>query len=175
MQELATAKMTIQKNIQWSKWLDTFLPQTDWDDKILWWLFKDEIYLTIEATVTAWYNIDTIISWLVAQDTQNFTITLPSAQILSTQLTQNTEVYERKLWLLTKWDYSLESQVRSQSIDIITQEAIDWWLLVQAQQNAINTLNKLLTHLWITIQDTKIDTTIDNTDNIQGERQEVYQ
>lgn len=150
MQELATAKVHIQKIIRGKKELADTIPWWKIDDTVSSFFFKDEMVMTIDAEITAWFDVASITSGsITVHADKTVTLQLPPAKILSTNLTTNTRAEARKTGVLTKWDVQMETKLRNEASKQVTQEAIESGILQTAEENALKTLADLFATVWI--------------------------
>jgi len=151
-QQLSTATMNIQQVLEWKKSQTDIIPAWWVDDVISDFLFKDELMLILDADITAWYDLKDITqSWIVITPDNQVTLFLPEAKILTVWLSKDTQALDRKLWLLTKWDIKLESELRAQALELVQQQALSWWILEQARQWASKAFQDLLSPLWLDV------------------------
>lgn len=150
---LETARMTLTKTIKWQQELTDYLPGIKRENAIQNFLFKDELTIEIEGTITAWFDLTKLTANnIIVNEDGTISISLPEPQILSKTLTENTKPIQRKTWILTKWDIELESQIRNKAINDIANEAIDQWILSQARNNAVDIIIHLLSTAGVQIK-----------------------
>ncbi len=149
--KLETAQMTITKVIEWKKKLVDLFPSIKIDDKINKLLFNDELLLEVEGTVVAGFDISKCKTWFVSiTPLDQLKIILPEPEILYVKLWTWTEVFDRKLWLFTKWDVKLESDIRNKTKETLIVDAKNAWILLEAKKNVKLFFIDLLKKIWIT-------------------------
>lgn len=151
IQQLATAKMTIQKVIEWQKDFSDLIPGFTRDEAVRKAFFDDALLMTVEANVNAGIDLTKlatgdIIVTLDGTGTE-VAITLPPAEILDVYLTENTKPFERKLGILSKGNVELETKMRNDAVAAVRQEAIDSKILETAQENAREAIMDLVQKL----------------------------
>lgn len=153
MQQLATAKMTIQKVIEWQKDFSDLIPGFTRDEAVRKAFFDDALLMTVEANINAGVDLtkittgDIVVTMSGAETL--VAITLPEAEILDVYLTENTKPFERKLGILSKWNVELETKMRNDAVAAVQQEAIDQGILMIAQDNARDAITDLIQKLGI--------------------------
>ena len=157
---LETAQMTITKIVEWEK------KQDDTGIEIIWKiqnvLFQDKIVLEVEWVVSAGFDMEKLETWSVRVFADNsVSITLPPAEILHVKLTENTKPYDRTLWIFTKWNVELETEIRNQALEMIKQDAIIAWILKQAEISVTKALMDLLKSMNVNVREVKIQEIID--------------
>lgn len=158
VQNLETAKMTITKIMEGEKQIGDLIPWVSIDNMIQNFLFQDKIVLEIEGEVRAGFDLSKFnSSSITVHDDHSISIKLPAAQILWTSLNENTKPFTRDLWVLTKGNIQLETQVRNNAKNLIEQEALQAGILLNAEKNAQEYITKLLTSLHVTVKEVIID------------------
>ena len=157
---LETAQMTITKIVEWEK------KQDDTGIEIIWKiqnvLFQDKIVLEVEWVVSAGFDMEKLETWSVRVFADNsVSITLPPAEILHVKLTENTKPYDRTLWIFTKWNVELETEIRNQALEMIKQDAITAWILKQAEISVTKALMDLLKSMNVNVREVEIQEIID--------------
>jgi len=154
---LETSQMTITKIIQWEDIKDSInYSEIIWKIKEI--LFEDKMILQVEWIVSAGFDMDKINTGSIKINNDNsVTIILPKPQIIHASLTENTKPYDRRLWIFTKWNIELESQLRNKAIEIIKDDAIKAWILDEAKISAKEALKILLEYINIKIREVNIE------------------
>ncbi len=155
LNNMETAKMSMQKIVEWKQWLEDLVPGKNWDNMIQNFLFEDSIKITAYADIIAGFDLTILNTGAInlSDDKKTITLTLPAPKILHASLTKETKPFVRKRWILSAGDLALESDVRNKTLEKMTQEAIDNGLLTQAQKNAQNAFSKLLEPLGYSIKE----------------------
>jgi hypothetical protein len=152
LNNLETARMTLQKVVEWKQWLQDLLPGKNWDNVIQKFLFQDSIQIVAYADIVAWFDLSQIISWSIIVGTwKNVSIILSPAKILSASLTKDTKPFIRKLGLLNNGDLQLETEVRNKTLETMTQDAIDKGILLVAEKNAQVALKTIIASIGYTL------------------------
>lgn len=149
-QQLVSASMTVTKIIESQKDVSDNFFGSELVTQINKFLFDDKLIMTIEGVVNAGIDLRKISAddiQVVTGDPDTVMIHLPEAEIFDVYLTDNTKPFERSVWLLSKWDVGLETQIRNQAISALRQEALSGDLLEQARLSAQNSISKLLKNL----------------------------
>lgn len=144
VQRLETVEMTVTSVIKSKKEFTDLIPRLTIDNGIIDGLFQDELIIEIEGKVTAGFDLSQIATWDIVTIDGTTYITLPEPEILHSYLTDKTQVFERKLGILTKWDTQLESDLRATANASITQAALEENILQRAYDNAEQALMPLL-------------------------------
>ena len=162
LQELSqfiTAKMTVSKVIEWKKEFSDLLPGITRDDTIRKVFFDDALLMTVEANINAGIDFSKITTGSVVvvkdQSSSNAYVVelyLPKAEVFDVYLTEKTKPFERKIWILSKWNQELETKMRNDAVRAVSQEAIDANIIDTAQQNAKKTITDLLKKTWIEVR-----------------------
>jgi hypothetical protein len=111
------------------------------------WARGDRLYLFAVARIGAGVDLADLTPESFVVDTENGTVVvkLPPAEVLYAYLDADaTEVIDRDTGLLTKGDYTLETEARRQAEALLEQQAIDQGLLTKAQENAETTIAEFL-------------------------------
>lgn len=141
LNRLETASYTIEKVIDAGTNGNTF-------QQIL---FGDRILLVAHGQVIAGFDLSKIKNSDVKSSGQTLRVTLPSPEILVTNLDESqTRVYDRRLGLLTQGNKDLESKARSEAQEVIREAACQGDILDEASKNARNQLTSLFTALGYT-------------------------
>lgn len=158
LNNMETAKMSMQKIVEGKQWLQDLIPGKNWDNTIQNFFFEDSIKITAYADIIAWFDLTTLTTGAInlADDKKTITLTLPAPKILHASLTKETKPFVRKRGILSAGDLALETDVRNKTLEKMTQEAIDNGLLTQAQKNAQNAFSKLLEPLDYSIKEVVI-------------------
>ena len=144
-QRLETQQMTVSKVIEGEKQLTDRIPSRNIDDTISSFLFEDKLVMQIEWVVVAWFDLKALTTWsITVHDNQSVTIALPPVEILHAYLTNETELFDRELWVLTKGREQFETELRNEAVNAITQESISAGILEQAKKSAQQSLQELL-------------------------------
>jgi hypothetical protein len=152
LSNLETARMTLEKIVEWKQWLEDLIPGKNWDNVIQKFLFQDSIQMIAYADIVAGFDLSKVTSGSILVGTwKNISITLPAAKILSASLTKDTKPFVRKLGLLNNWDLQLETEVRNKTVEAMTQEAIDKGILEAAEKNAQVALKTIVASIWYTL------------------------
>ncbi|HMT01037.1 MAG TPA: DUF4230 domain-containing protein [Candidatus Absconditabacterales bacterium] len=153
-QKLVTAEMTLQKIIEGKEALSDYLPGQQRDNKLIDFLFKDQIILMTQGIIEAGFDLSEIQSGSIkVNDDLSITISLPPAKILSKRLSEETKPFERQLGILTRGNIQLESEIRNQALENFEKEAISKGILKEAESNALKALSHLFTTAGITIKE----------------------
>jgi hypothetical protein len=146
---LETASYTIDKVIQAGTAQGT--PLQDF-------LYGDRLLLIAHGTITAGVAVDTLQDKDVSVQGTSVTLNLPAPQIFSTNLDNaQTQVFDRRLGVLTKGDQSLETAARTQAISSITQAACDDGIM----ENAASGAKQRFTDLFRLLGFSQITVTVD--------------
>ena len=157
LSNLETASMTMQKTVQWKQWLKDFLPNSTWDNLVQNFLFEDTLEMVIVAKFIGWFNLSKIDAASVqVHEDWSATLTLPNAEILWLNLTSDTKPLLRKRGLLNQWDIQMETEIRNQALEQMRKEAIEQWLLHEAEKNAFDTFKTILEPFGVRLRDIKI-------------------
>lgn len=158
IQDLWTAKMHLQKVVQWEKEMSDLIPGRNIDNTIGKFLFEDNILMTIDAEVVAGIDIQKLTqSGIVVHPDSSVSIHIPAAQILYTNLTDDTQLNTRETGILTKWDPQMETKLRNAVKKDMESAAIEKWILLEAEKNALTTIQSLLESSGIHIQEITIE------------------
>lgn len=151
IQQLATARMTIQKVIEWQKDFSDMIPWFTRDEAVRKAFFNDALLMTVEANVNAGVDLTKLSTGDVVvtmSGTETLVaITLPQAEVFDVYLTENTKPFERKLGILSKGNVELETKMRNDAVNAVKQEAIDSKILETAQENAREAITDLVQKL----------------------------
>lgn len=156
---LESAQMTITKIVEWEK-QQTWLIASSFEiiGKIEKALFQDKIVLQVEWVISAWFDLEKIKTWSIKVYADNsVSIMLPPAEILHVKLTENTKPYDRELWIFTKWNVELETQIRNQAVAMIEEDAIKAGIIQQAEVSAAKALSDLLKSMNVNIREVTIE------------------
>jgi hypothetical protein len=156
---LESAQMTITKIVEWEKQQSSWLISSiSIISKIENALFQDKIVLEVEWVISAGFDMEKLKTWSVKVYADNsVSIMLPPAEILSVKLTPNTKPYDRTLWIFTKWNVELETQIRNQAIEMIKADSLKAWILQQAEVSARETLINLLQSMNVKVREVTIE------------------
>jgi hypothetical protein len=119
-------------------------------ESILWpsFLAGDKIILVAHGEVIAGVDLSRLQAADVSVTGDSVRVRLPKAEVLTTRIdNQATRVYSRTTGLLVGADPNLESEVRGQAEQQISQAAIDEGILDKARQNARTSVGALLSAL----------------------------
>lgn len=119
-------------------------------ESILWpsFLAGDKIILVAHGEVIAGVDLSRLQAGDVTVEGDSVRVRLPKPEILTTRIdNQATRVYSRTTGLLVGADPNLESEVRGQAEQQISQAAIDEGILDKARQNALTSVGALLSAL----------------------------
>lgn len=149
--KIESAEMIITKIMEAEKDLIDIIPSISFDNTIQNALFQDKMIFQLEWTVVAGIDLEklntgdirTNLDWSVSID-------FPKAEILHVTIDENSKPYDRRIWILTKWNIEMETKIRNKAKEDMKIEAIENGILVSAEKNAINNLTTLLS--WINIQ-----------------------
>lgn len=156
---LETARMSMQKTVEWKNGLEDLLPGRNWDNTIQNFLFWDKIQLIAYAEVVAWFDITQVTTWSITVESGNIiSIQLPAAKILSSYLTKETQPFTRETGVFATNNAQLETEIRNKTLELMTQEAIDNWILQAAEKNAKTALTPLMQSIWFTLDNVTIQT-----------------
>lgn len=145
VQRIETTEMNIIKILKGEQELADRLPWFDRDNMVSDFLFGESISMEIYGTVTAGFDLSQLTTGAISSiHTGSVSITLPTPQILHTSLDPETQVFDRDLWLLNKWDPTTETKLRNQALAIIRTTALEQWILDEAIENAQETLQSLV-------------------------------
>ena len=145
LNRLETASMTMQKTVQGKQGLKDLIPNSTRDNVVQNFLFEDSIELIATAKVTAWFDLSGLNSWAVmVNEDKSISLTLPKAQILQYSLLSDTKPFLRKRWILNPWDIALETEVRNQTLEKMKNEALEKWILTNAENNATEAFRGIL-------------------------------
>ena len=160
LNNMETAKMSMQKIVEGKQWLQDLIPGKNWDNTIQNFFFEDSIKITAYADIIAGFDLTTLTTGAInlADDKKTITLTLPTPKILHASLTKETKPFVRTRWILSAGDLDLETDVRNKTLEKMTQEAIDNGILIQAQKNAQTAFSKLLEPLGYSIKEVVIQT-----------------
>lgn len=151
---LETIRMNMQKTVEGKKWLEDILPNRDWDNVMQSFLFGDKIELIAYAEIVAWFDISNITTGDIKINPDNsITLTLPAPKILSAYLTKDTKPFLRETGILTKSNAELETQIRNETLKIMTNEAIQKNIFEVAIKNAGSALSPLINSMWFTLKE----------------------
>lgn len=154
LNRLETASMTMQKTVEGKQWLKDLIPNSTRDNVVQNFLFEDSIELIATAKVTAWFELSWLNSWsVIVNPDESVTLILPKAQILQYSLLPDTKPFLRKRWILNPWDIALETEVRNQTLEKMKNEAIDQWILQNAETNATDAFKNILGAFNITLKE----------------------
>lgn len=150
--KLETAEMTITKIMEAEKELVDIIPSMSFDDMIQKWLFQDKMIFELKWKVVAWVDMQKLETGDIIKNIDwSTTITLPQTEIFDVIISENSKPYDRQIWILTKWNVEMETQIRNKAKKDMKAEAISWGILESAKENAIKNLKELLGNI-----DTKI-------------------
>lgn len=148
--KLETAEVTITKIMEAQKQLNDIFPEFELDNMVQDALFQDKIVFELEWTVVAGINLEKIGTWDISMNEDwSVSIKLPDPEILHVIIEENSNVYDRQLWYLTKWDKDMETKIRNQAKKEMEQEAVDYWILSVAKNNAKQILQNLLDEIGV--------------------------
>ena len=119
-------------------------------ESILWpsFLAGDKIILVAHGEVIGGVDLSKLQPGDVSVNGESVRVRLPKAEVLTTRIdNQATRVYSRTTGLLVGADPNLESEVRGQAEQQISQAAIDEGILDKARQNARTSVGALLSAL----------------------------
>lgn len=141
LQRLETASFTIEKIIEAGTDGNVF-------QEIL---YGDRILLIAHGRVIAGFDLSKLKDEDVVVRGAQLQLHLPAPEILVTALdNQQTQVYDRRLGVLSKGDKDLESQAREQAELAIRHAACDGLILEQASEQAEKQLRQLFTAVGFT-------------------------
>lgn len=144
LQNIETASMDLTKIIEWEQWLTDYLPGFDRDDTVNNFLFKDITRMEVYGKVIAWFDLSSFTGSAVTQNNDSsLDVLLPQPVILHTQLTKDTRVYDKELWIFTKGETNTETDMRNRAIEILQTAALSGWILEEAKTNSLGVFNKL--------------------------------
>lgn len=146
--KLETAQVDMTKIMEAEKELKDIFPELNFDDIIQKALFQDKMLFELKWTIVAWIDLEKINTWDIVVNTDwSVSIKLPQAEILHVIIDENSKVFDRQLGYLTKWDVDMETKIRNQAKQEMSQEAIDYGILDAASKNAHKSLKKLLSDM----------------------------
>lgn len=155
---LETAQMTITKIVEWEKKQNNLVSWTSIIWKIQNALFQDKIVLEVEWVASAGFDMEKLKTWSVKVYADNsVSITLPPAEILHVKLTENTKPFDRKLWIFTKWNVELETEIRNQAVEMIKNDALQAWILKQAEISTTEALINLLKSMNVNVREVTVE------------------
>lgn len=150
---LETTRMSMQKVVEGKQWLQDILPGKNWDNMLQSFLFGDKIELVAYAEVVAWFDISHLTTGAITINPDNtVSILLPAPKILSSYLTEQTKPFTRQTGVFTNGDAQLETEIRNKTLKLMTDEAIQKWILQEAVNNAAGALTPLLQSMGYTVQ-----------------------
>ncbi len=151
---LETVRMNLQKIVEGKKWLEDILPNKDRDNLIQTFFFGDKIQLVAYAEIVAWFDISKLTTGDIKINTDNsITLILPAPKILSSYLTEESKPFLRETGILTNGNEQLETEIRNETLKIMTIEAIQRGILDAALKNATNAIAPLIGNMGYTIQE----------------------
>lgn len=114
------------------------------------WLAGDKMVFIAHGEVVAGVDLSKLKAEDVREENGHITLKLPRAEIFNTSLNNDTsEVFERKVGLLSKPDAALETKVRQEAEARIREAAIEAGVLRTAQSNAHDALREFLKTLGV--------------------------
>ena len=157
LNRLETASMTMQKTVQGKQGLKDLIPNSTRDNVVQNFLFEDSIELIATAKVTAWFDLSWLNSWsVIVNEDKSITLILPKAQVLQYSLLSDTKPFLRKRWILNPGDIALETEVRNQTLEKMKNEALEKWILANAEKNATDAFRGILWAFNISLKDIQI-------------------
>lgn len=157
IQKLETASATSQKVVAWKQEFKDFFPDASRDNLVQNFLFEDSMEMIIEAKITAGFDLSGFNSeWIHVNKDMSITLTLPRAQVLSAALLPSTKPFIRKRGILSQWDLQMETEIRNQALEQMTNDAVEKWLLLRAEDQAERIFSTLLGTFWVQVQDVVI-------------------
>ncbi len=157
LNRLETASMTMQKTVQGRQWLKDLIPNSTRDNVVQNFLFEDSIELIAMAKVTAGFDLSELNSGsVVVNPDKSITLILPKAEILQYSLLPDTKPFLRKRGVLNPWDIALETEVRNQTLEKMKDEALEKWILTNAEKNATDAFKGILGAFNITLKEITI-------------------
>lgn len=152
--------MHMQKVVEGKQWLEDLLPANDWDNTLQEFLFGDSMQLVAYAEVVAWFDISNLNTGSIIVDWENIvSLILPEPKILNSHLTSETKPFVRKTGIFAGQNTQMETEIRNKTLEIMTQEAIDKWILDEAIKNAKWALLPLFSSMGYTINEITIQPT----------------
>jgi Protein of unknown function (DUF4230) len=146
--------MIMQKTVQWKQWLKDLIPNSTRDNVVQKFLFEDSIEMIATAKVTAGFDLSQITTWSIIINEDNTVIlTLPKAKILQYALTPETKPFLRRRWILQPGDIQMETEVRNQTLEQMEKEAIEKWILKNAEKNAVDAFKVIMRTVGVTLKD----------------------
>ena len=150
--KLESAEMTITKIMKAEKELIDIIPNMSFDNTIQDFLLQDKMVFEVEWRVIAGLDLAKLNTWDVFTQLNGVVkINLPKSEILHIILDENTKPYDRKIWLLTKGNIEMETQLRNKAKEEMREEAVKAGLLEVAQKNAKKNLEKIFQDLEVEV------------------------
>ncbi len=153
LNRLESAEMTITKIMRAEKEMVDIIPSMSFDNMIQDVLLQDKMIFELEWRVIAWIDLWKIQTGdIVTNIDGSVDIKLPKSEIFYVIIDENSKPYERRIWILTRWNIEMETKVRNTAKVEMENESIKEWILQVAKQNAIENLNKLFEDLNIRVK-----------------------
>ncbi len=150
--KLETISKTYTKIIEGEQELTTLTPNIGVDDIIDSALFKDIMKLEVEGIVSAGYILGNLTENDIIGDKEwNITIILSDPEVFWVTLTG--ELQTNKLGIITQKEITMEHQLREKASELIIQDALEWWILEEAKNNAQTVLQDILLKAGIQIKE----------------------
>lgn len=155
---LETVKMTLEKEVEGQQGLSDLVPGYNFDNTIQKFLFQDSIKMIAYAEIVAGFDLTQLTTGSITIDplTSGVTLTLPAPVVLHAALSPDTKPFIRTTGILTKGNEQLETQLRNGALEKMKAEALDKWILVEAQRRAKDALVPLLSGLGMQLVDVKV-------------------
>ena len=151
--KLETAEMTITKIMEAEKDLIDIIPSMAFDDAIQDMLFQDKMIFELEWTIVAGIDLEKLNTGDIRTNIDgSVTIILPAAEILHVIIDENSKPYDRIIWVLTKGKVEMETQIRNKAKADMEVEAIEAGILESAEKKALETIQDLLSGVWIKVK-----------------------
>lgn len=142
--KLETAEVTISKTMSAESQLTDYIEWYSFDNIIQDLLFQDKMNFSLTWRVVAWIDLEKIETWDIRKNLNwSIRIKLPEAEILYVIIDENA-IPQREIWLLTKWNANMETELRNEAKRQMEQEAIEAWILDIANEKANEVLAWLL-------------------------------
>jgi len=135
--KLETAAMNLHKVVEWKQQMTDYLPGFDWDNSLQDFLRWESLRMDVYGTVTAGIDLQMLErEHIVYEPDGRLSLSLPTAEIFHVIIDNQTQVFDKKIGILSKGDPTTETQLRNAAKEMLRDAALEKKILKSAEQHA---------------------------------------